>query len=73
MLMSKNNINQLTINKIMEYRKLFLMNQKCQNCHCSKIQQHPRPAISSYGSRNLQRQWSRPLGHGAGLTASKSL
>ena len=34
-------------------------------CHRIRKQQHPRPAQSSEGSRNLPKWWSPRLGHGA--------
>ena len=37
--------------------------QNGQLCHRSRKQQHPRPAHSSEGSRNLPRWWSPRLGH----------
>ena len=36
-------------------------------------QWHPRPALSSEGSRNLPQWWSPRLGHGAVLAAPKPL
>ena len=36
-------------------------------------EQHPQPAHSSEGSRNLPKWWSSRLGHGAVLAASKLL
>ena len=47
--------------------------KNAQLCHLIRKQQHPRPAQSSEGSRNLPKRWSPQLGHGAVLAASKPL
>ena len=47
--------------------------QNAQQCHRIRKQQHPRPAHSSDGSRNLPQWWSPRLGHGEVLAASNPL
>ena len=42
-------------------------------CHLIRKQQHPLPAHSSEGSRNLPKWWSPRLDHGVVLAASKPL
>ena len=44
-----------------------------QLCHRVRKQQHPRPAQSSEGLRNLPKWWSPRLCHGAVLATSKPL
>ena len=49
------------------------MSQKPQLCLRIRKQQHPRPAHSSEGSKNLPKWWSPRRGYGAVLAASKPL
>ena len=56
-----------------QFLELISWAQNAQICHCSRKQQHLRPANSSDGSRNLPR-WRCPrLDHGAVLDGSKPL
>ena len=50
-----------------------LNQQNAKLYHRLRKQQHPRPAHSSEGSKNVPKWWSPRLGHGAVLAASKPL